>query len=371
MTLDRLFSPLKVGSLEFPNRIVMAPLTRGRAGAERTPNDMMVEYYALRADAGLIITEATDISPQGAGWVGAPGIHNDAQVAGWQKVTAAVHAKGGRIFLQLWHTGRASHPDFQPGGALPVSSSAIAIEGTIYTPQGKKPYVAPRALELDEIPGVIQQYVDATRRARDAGFDGVEIHAANGYLIDQFIRDRVNQRTDAYGGSIPNRLRLLDEVTAAVVGAWSGDAPGERLGQRVGVRLSPTGPFNDMSDSDPLATFGYAAEILNAYDLAYLHVMEALPGHPFAGPEWLRCAPDMRTTFNNSFILNGGYTAELAESAISEGDTDLVAFGVPFIANPDLVERFRTGAELNPPDPNTFYTAGAEGYIDYPVLATV
>jgi N-ethylmaleimide reductase len=363
MTLDRLFSPLKVGSLELPNRIVMAPMTRGRAGAERTPNNMMVEYYALRADAGLIITEATDISPQGAGWVGAPGIHNDAQVAGWQKVTAAVHNKGGRIFLQLWHTGRASHPDFQPGGALPVSSSAIAIESTIYTPQGKKPYVAPRALELDEIPGIIQQYVDATRRARDAGFDGVEIHAANGYLIDQFIRDRVNHRTDAYGGSIPNRLRLLDEVTAAVVGAWSG--------ARVGVRLSPTGPYNDMSDSDPMATFAYAAEILNAYDLAYLHVVEALPGHMLAGPEGLRCAPDMRTTFNDTFILNGGYTAAIAESAIAEGDTDLVAFGVPFIANPDLVERFGTGAELNPPDPNTFYTAGAEGYIDYPVLASV
>jgi N-ethylmaleimide reductase len=363
MTLDRLFSPLKVGSLELPNRIVMAPMTRGRAGAERTPNNMMVEYYALRADAGLIITEATDISPQGAGWVGAPGIHNDAQVAGWQKVTAAVHNKGGRIFLQLWHTGRASHPDFQPGGALPVSSSAIAIESTIYTPQGKKPYVAPRALELDEIPGIIQQYVDATRRARDAGFDGVEIHAANGYLIDQFIRDRVNHRTDAYGGSIPNRLRLLDEVTAAVVGAWSG--------ARVGVRLSPTGPYNDMSDSDPMATFAYAAEILNAYDLAYLHVVEALPGHMLAGPEGFRCALDMRTTFDGMFILNGGYTAELAESAISEGDTDSVAFGVPFIANPDLVERFRIGAELNPPDPNTFYTAGAEGYIDYPVLASV
>jgi N-ethylmaleimide reductase len=363
MTLDRLFSPFKVGSLELPNRIVMSPLTRGRAGAERTPNDLMVEYYALRASAGLIITEATDISPQGAGWVDAPGIHNDVQVEGWQKVTAAVHDKGGRIFLQLWHTGRASHPDFQLGGALPVSSSAIAIEGMSHTPQGKKPYVAPRALELDEIPGVIQQYVEATRRARDAGFDGVEIHAANGYLIDQFIRDSVNQRTDAYGGSIPNRLRLLDEVTEAVVGAWSGN--------RVGVRLSPTSPFNDMSDSDPVAIFGYAAEILNAYDLAYLHVMEALPGHMLAGPEGLRCSPEMRTTFNGVFMINGGYTAELAESAIEEGDTDLVAFGVPFIANPDLVERFRTGAQLNPPDPSTFYTSGAEGYIDYPVLATV
>ena len=362
MTLDRLFSPLKVGSLELPNRIVMAPLTRGRAGAERTPNDLMVEYYALRADAGLIITEATDISPQGAGWVDAPGIHTDAQVKGWQKVTEAVHDKGGRIYLQLWHMGRASHPDFQPGGALPVSSSAIAIAGFAHTPLGKKPYVTPRALETDEIPGVIQQYVDATLRARDAGFDGVEIHAANGYLIDQFIRDRVNHRTDAYGGSIPNRLRLLDEVTAAVVNAWSGN--------NVGVRLSPTGPFNDMSDSDPLATFGYAAEILNAFDLAYLHVLEALPGHMLAA-EGVRCSDDMRSTFNGVFMVNGGYTAELAETAIEQGDTDLVAFGVPFIANPDLVDRFETGAELNPPDASTFYTSGAKGYTDYPVLANV
>jgi N-ethylmaleimide reductase len=362
MTLDRLFAPLKVGSLELPNRIVMAPLTRGRAGSERTPNDLMVEYYALRADAGLIITEATDISPQGAGWVNAPGIHTDAQVKGWQKVTEAVHRNGGRIFLQLWHMGRASHPDFQPGGALPVSASAIAIEGFAHTPLGKKPYVIPRALETDEIPGIIQQYVDATLRARDAGFDGVEIHAANGYLIDQFIRDRVNHRTDAYGGSIPNRLRLLDEVTGAVVNAWSGD--------RVGVRLSPTGPFNDMSDSDPLATFSYAAELLNAFDLAYLHVLEALPGHMLAA-EGGRCSSDMRSIFNGVFMVNGGYTAELGAAAIADGEADLVAFGVPFIANPDLVTRFKTGADLNPPDPSTFYTSGAKGYTDYPVLATV
>ncbi len=362
MTLDRLFAPLKVGSLELPNRIVMAPLTRGRAGSERTPNDLMVEYYAQRADAGLIITEATDISPQGAGWVDAPGIHTDAQVKGWQKVTAAVHRNGGRIFLQLWHMGRASHPDFQPGGALPVSSSAIAIEGFAHTPLGKKPYVTPRALETDEIPGVIQQYVDATKRARDAGFDGVEIHAANGYLIDQFIRDRVNHRTDAYGGSIPNRLRLLDEVTAAVVNAWSGD--------KVGVRLSPMGPFNDMSDSDPLATFSYAAELLNAFDLAYLHVLEALPGHMLAA-EGVRCSSDMRSIFNGVFMVNGGYTAELGAAAIADGEADLVAFGVPFIANPDLVKRFKTGAELNPPDPSTFYTSGAKGYTDYLAIATV
>ncbi len=363
MTLDRLFSPLKVGSLDLPNRIVMAPMTRGRAGAEGIPNDMMAAYYALRADAGLIITEATNISPQGAGWLGAPGIHHDAQVEGWQKVTEAVHDKGGRIFLQLWHTGRASHPDFQPGGALPVSSSAIAIAGSAHTPQGQKPYVAPRALELDEIPGVIQQYIDATVRARAAGFDGVEVHAANGYLIDQFIRDRVNHRTDAYGGSIPNRLRLLDEVMAAVVGAWSGD--------KVGVRLSPTSPFNDMSDSDPIETFSYAAELLNTFDLAYLHVLEALPGHMMAGEEGLRCSSDMRTIFNGVFMVNGGYDAGLAAGAIEDSETDLVSFGVPYLANPDLVDRFKSGAELNQPDVDTFYTPGEKGYIDYPMLAAV
>ncbi len=291
MTLEKLFSPLTVGALELPNRIVMAPLTRGRAQQERIPNDMMVQYYALRADAGLIISEATQISEQGAGWNESPGIHTDAQVKGWQKVTNAVHQNGGRIVLQLWHTGRASHPDFQPGGVLPVSASPIAIKGEAHTPKGTKPYVAPRALELDEIPGVVQQYADATLRAREAGFDGVEIHAANGYLIDQFLRDGVNQRTDAYGGSVANRARLLLEVTEAVVNAWSGD--------RVGVRLSPTNPYNDMQDSNPKAIFTYAAEALNSFNLAYLHVLEALPGH-FLALEGERYSPYLREAFKVS-----------------------------------------------------------------------
>jgi N-ethylmaleimide reductase len=359
----KLFSPLQVGALHLPNRIAMAPLTRGRAGAQRIPNGLMTEYYALRAEAGLIITEATQISDQGAGWDQSPGIHTDLQVKGWQTITEAVHRQGGRILLQLWHTGRASHPDFQPGGALPVSASAIAINGYSHTPKGKKPYVVPRPLALDEIPGVVQQYATATLRAQEAGFDGVEIHAANGYLIDQFLRDGTNQRTDAYGGSIANRARFLLEVTEAVVNAWSGD--------RVGVKLSPgSNVFNDMRDSDPKATFTYAAEALNALHLAYLQVQEPLPGHLLAA-EGERCAPAIRAAFKGALMLGGGYDAELGEAAIANGEADLIAYGVPFIANPDLVQRFRLGASLNTPDPDTFYTRGEKGYLDYPVLAKV
>lgn len=363
MALKQLFSPLQVGALNLPNRIVMAPLTRGRAGAERIPNDMMVEYYSLRAEAGLIITEATQISEQGAGWDQSPGIHTNTQVKGWQKITEAVHRNGGRIMLQLWHAGRASHPDFQPGGILPVSASAIALNGYSHTPNGKKPYLAPRPLELDEISGVVQQYAIATLRAQEAGFDGVEIHAANGYLIDQFLRDGVNQRTDAYGGSIANRARFLLEVTEAVVNAWSGD--------RVGVKLSPSNDvYNDMRDSDPKTTFTYAAGALNAFNLAYLDIQEALPGHMLAA-KGDRYAPSIRAAYKGVFIIGGGYDAELGEAAIANGEADLIAYGVPFIANPDLVKRFRLGASLNSPDPATFYTRGAKGYLDYPLLANV
>jgi N-ethylmaleimide reductase len=360
MTIN-LFTPIKVGALTLPNRTVMAPLTRGRAGAERIPNDMMVEYYALRAEAGLIITEATQISEQGAGWDESPGIHTDTQVKGWQTITEAVHRKGGRIALQLWHTGRASHPDFQPGGVLPVSASAIALNGYSHTPNGKKPYIAPRPLELDEIPGVVQQYAAATLRAQEAGFDGVEIHAANGYLIDQFLRDSANQRTDSYGGNIANRARFLLEVTEAVVNAWNGD--------RVGIKLSPGNDvFNDMRDSDPKATFTYVAEALNAFNLAYLNVQEPLPGHMLAA-EGDRYSPAIRAAYKGVFMIGGGYDAELGEAAIVNGEADLIAYGVPFIANPDLVKRFRLGAGLNPPDPATFYTRGTQGYLDYPTLA--
>jgi N-ethylmaleimide reductase len=356
---NSLLSPYQLGNLKLSNRLVMAPLTRARAGVHRIPNALMAEYYTQRASAGLIISEATHISEQGIGWNQTPGIHTDEQVKGWQKVTDAVHAKGGKIFLQLWHTGRASHPDFQINGALPVSASAIRPEGEAHTPTGKKPYVTPRALELAEIPGVVRDYAEATRRAQEAGFDGVEIHGANGYLIDQFLRDNSNQRTDIYGGSIENRARFLIEVTEAVVNAWSGE--------RVGVRLSPTNPFNDMKDSNPVATFTYAAEALNQFGLAYLHVLEALPGHVLAA-EGDRVSPHMRRVFNGTLTINGGYDLESGDRAIATGEADLVAYGVPFIANPDLPERFRLGASLNQPDPSTFYTHEAIGYTDYPTL---
>jgi len=301
--MSPLFTPFTIGDLELPNRMVMAPLTRGRAGDESTPNELMVEYYRQRASAGLIISEATHISPQGRGWFGAPGIHNDAQMRGWQRVTEAVHAEGGRMFLQLWHMGRASHPDFHEGGALAVAPSATAIPNSeIRTPQGKKPHAVPRALEREEIPGVVQQYVAAAKLARDAGFDGVEIHGANGYLIDQFLRQSSNQRTDDYGGSIENRARFLLEVTEAVVGAWRSE--------RVGLRLSPTNRYNGQSDGDPKSLFAYAAEQLNRFHLSYLHVLEALPGHVLATPG-PRVTPAIRQAFRGPLMINGGYTAEL------------------------------------------------------------
>ena len=355
-----LFQPLDLGSIPLQNRIVMAPLTRGRAGIERVPNDLMLEYYTQRISAGLIITEATQISEQAAGWTETPGIHTTEQVKGWQKITDAVHKKGGKIFLQLWHTGRASHPDFQANGATPVSASAVKPAGEVHVPSGKKPYVTPRPLETEEIPTVVQQYVDATKRAQEAGFDGVEIHAANGYLIDQFLRDCTNQRTDAYGGSIENRARFMLEVTEAVVNTWSPD--------KVGIRLSPTNPFNDMRDRDPVAVFTYAAEALNQFNLVYLHVLEALPGHMLANDIGERVAPHMRRAFKGTFMINGGYDALTGAAAIDNGETDLIAYGVPFIANPDLPERFSRSAPLNEADPSTFYSQGAKGYTDYPAL---
>jgi N-ethylmaleimide reductase len=361
MNATKLFSTYQLGALTLPNRLIMAPLTRGRAGKDRIPNQLMAEHYAQRASAGLIIAEATNISETAAGWNESPGIHNDAQVQGWQKVTEAVHSKGGRIYLQLWHCGRASHPDFQPNGETPVSSSAIAAVGDAHTPQGKKPYPVPRALEISEIPGLVQDYVTATRRAQAAGFDGVEIHSANGYLLDQFLRDGVNQRTDAYGGSAENRSRLLLEVTEAVVKAWSAD--------RVGVRLSPTSGFNDMRDSDPIATFTTAARSLNSLNLAYLHVMEALPGHMLAGPGE-RVTPHIRQAYQGTLMINGGYDGVTGEAAIANNEANLIAYGIPFLANPDLTERIKCNAPLNPPDFDTLYTPGAKGYNDYPFLAT-
>lgn len=359
MSNPSLFDPIRLGAIELRNRIVMAPLTRGRSGVERIPNALMAEYYQQRASAGLIITEATQISKQAAGWAETPGIYTDAQIQGWQRITDTVHQQGGKIVLQLWHTGRASHPDFQPGGRLPISASAIQPAGEIHTPQGKKPFVTPRAVSLEEIPGIIQDYAQAARNAQRAGFDGVEIHAANGYLIDQFLRDGTNQRQDAYGGTIQNRVRFLLEVTEAVVDAWSPD--------QVGVRLSPTNAFNDMKDSDPIATFTYAAQALNPYQLAYLHVLEALPGHMLA-MDGERVSPYLRDVFQGPLMINGGYDAASGTAAIANHEADLVAYGVPYIANPDLPKRFAQQAPLNEPDPATFYGGGAKGYTDYPFL---
>ncbi|MEM8810105.1 MAG: alkene reductase [Cyanobacteria bacterium P01_G01_bin.38] len=360
--LATLFQPLQLGAIALSNRIIMAPLTRARSGVSRIPNDLMLEHYLQRASAGLMITEATQISEQAAGWQQTPGIYTPEQIAGWQKITDAVHQRGGKIVIQLWHTGRASHPDFQPNRALPVSASAIAPQGEIHTPLGKKSYVTPHALTLEEIPGVIKQYATATRNAREAGFDGVEIHAANGYLIDQFLRDGSNQRTDRYGGRVENRGRFLLEATEAVVNAWSSD--------RVGVRLSPYVAFNDMRDSNPIATFTYAAAALNQFNLAYLHIVEALPGHFMAATgDVERATPHLRQAFKGAILLNGGYGAQTGAAAIQNDETDAIAYGIPFIANPDLVERFKQGAPLNEADPATFYTHSRKGYIDYPALA--
>lgn len=346
----RLFEPFKLGDIAIANRVAMAPLTRGRAGASRTANALMAQYYEQRAGAGLIVSEATAISPLGYGWNGSPGIYTQAHVEGWKATTSAVHRRGGKIVLQLWHMGRVSHPDFLDG-ATPVSASAIAVNDTTYTPQGKKPYVQPLALTEREIAATVTDYAHATLRAREAGFDGVEIHAANSYLIDQFIRDGSNRRTDRYGGSIDNRLRLLREVTEAVVKAWSPSC--------TGVRLSPTNPYNDMSDSAPAATFTAAAKALNAYGLAYLHVVAKQPSS---------IAASMREAFKSPLILNDSYDATSGAAAIAAGAADAIAYGRPFIANPDLVERFRHGSALNAPDFKTFYTDGAKGYIDYPPL---
>ncbi|HVK58741.1 MAG TPA: alkene reductase [Candidatus Kapabacteria bacterium] len=356
MQSNILFTPTKLGRLELANRIVMAPMTRGRAETDGTPNDLLAEYYEQRSSAGLIITEATAISRTGYGWAGSPGIYNQSHVEGWRKVTNAVHRNGGRIFLQLWHMGRVSHPDFL-GGKLPVAPSAIAAQGEAYTPTGKQPYVTPRALDTEEIPFVVQEYAHATRLAREAWFDGVEIHAANGYLIDQFLRDGSNQRTDRYGGSVENRARFLSEVVEAVTRSWSSD--------HVGVRLSPTNPYNDMRDSDPLKTFTYATHELNKFNLAYLHILEGVSRDPSVEA----ITPYLRRLYKGSLIINGGYDKATGTHALAGREGDLIAYGTPFIANPDLVERYRENHPLNELHTDGLYFGGAANYIDYPELA--
>jgi N-ethylmaleimide reductase len=354
MTTPNLFTPITLAGLTLPNRIAMAPMTRNRAGEGHVATDLMATYYAQRASAGLIITEATHVSPLSIAYPNTPGIHSPEQAVGWRKVTEAAHAAGGRIWMQLWHVGRIAHPTLMDG-QQPVAPSAIAARGEAFTGKGMEPFVTPRALTTDEITEVVDQFAQGATYAKEAGFDGVEIHGANGYLIDQFLRDGSNQRTDEYGGSPENRTRFLNEITCAVTSVWGGG--------KVGVRLSPVNPFNDMSDSDPLATFTQAAQGLNDYGLAYLHIMEPLGG------EGTPITPAIRRVFRRPLIVNGGYTRETADAAIASGAADLVAFGVPFISNPDLPRRLANDAALNPPNRATFYGGGAEGYTDYPAMS--
>ncbi|MBK8972862.1 MAG: alkene reductase [Hahellaceae bacterium] len=356
---SKLFEPVRCGEWNLPNRVLMAPLTRNRAQGDGVPKDMAIDYYRQRASAGLIITEATQISPQGKGYIDTPGIHSEPQVAAWRTITDAVHAAGGRIVLQLWHVGRVSHTSLQPEGQAPVAPSAIRANTQTFTPNGFEPTSEPVALTTAQIQSTLADYDRAARLARQAGFDGVEIHAANGYLIDQFLQTRSNQRTDAYGGSIPNRMRFLSEVIDAVTAVWGA--------HRTGVRLSPLGQFNDMGDSDPEALFSNVYDYLSTRQLAYLHVMERFPGVPIT-PEQEALTLRLRAHYKGFYIANGGYDGPRAQEALRQGHAHAIAFGRPFISNPDLPERLRRGAPLTEPDGSTFYGGGRKGYTDYPAL---
>jgi 2,4-dienoyl-CoA reductase-like NADH-dependent reductase (Old Yellow Enzyme family) len=356
--MTTLFDPIRVGAIEAPNRVFMAPLTRGRGTREHVPTPLMVEYYKQRAGAGLIITEATGISQQGLGWPYAPGLWNDAQVAGWKPVTQAVHAAGGRIIAQLWHMGRIVHPSYI-GGAQPVSSSATTAPGKAWTYEGKQPYAEARPLRVDEIPGLLEDYRIAARHAHEAGFDGVQIHAANGYLIDQFLRDSANFRTDEYGGPVENRIRLLREVAEAVVGVLGAD--------RVAVRVSPNGDTQGCNDSDPEPLFCAAAAALSEIGISFLELREPGMEGTFGKGDRPPLAPAIRKVFKGPLVLNSDYTAETAQAALDSGVADAIAFGRPFISNPDLVTRLRDGVELAKDNMATWYSQGPEGYVDYPV----
>ena len=353
-----LFSPIKIGKYTLKNRIIMAPMTRCRSVDNNIPNDLMATYYAQRASSGLIISEATQISIQGMGYPATPGIHTDAQVEGWKKVTKAVHDKEGHIFLQLWHVGRVSHSLYHPG-ELPVAPSAIKPAGQIYTYEGMKDFETPRALSVDEIKEIVKEYAKCAKNAMEAGFDGVEIHAANGYLLDQFLRDGTNERKDEYGGSIENRSRFLFEVITAVIAEVGAD--------KTGVRLSPSGTFNSMSDSDPQKHFSYICQKLNDFNLAYVHIVDALEGDIKHGANVVDLAV-LRDAYKGVLIANGGYDKARANDAIEKHLANAVAFASLFLANPDLPERFKTNAPLNKPDPTTFYTQDEKGYTDYPTL---
>lgn len=350
--MSTLLDAMDVGELRLPNRVIMAPLTRCRAtGTGRVPNELMAEYYAQRASAGMILSEATSVSPMGVGYPNTPGIWSDEQVEGWRLTTSAVHAAGGRILLQLWHVGRISDPMYL-NGETPVAPSAIAATGHVSLVRPLRPFVVPRALETDEIPGIIEEFRRGAENAKRAGFDGVEIHSANGYLLDQFLQDSVNRRTDRYGGSIENRARLLLETTDAVVSVWGRG--------RVGVHLAPRCDMHAMGDSDPAALFGYVAEKLGERGIAFLCARESIGAD--------RLGPRLKKAFGGVYIANEGFTKETAEKALSEGEADAVAFGRLFIANPDLPLRFKRNARLNEPRPELFYASGPEGYVDYPML---
>jgi N-ethylmaleimide reductase len=352
--VESLLSPYRLGNLDLANRLVMAPMTRSRALAHNVPNPLAETYYAERASAGLIVTEATQVSPQGVGYIRTPGIHSEAQIAGWMRITEAVHRAGGRIFLQLWHVGRISHPDVH-AGELPVAPSAIAAQGQVFTAKGPQEMVTPRALAIGELPGIVEQFRNGAKNAKAAGFDGVELHGANGYLLDQFLRDGTNARSDAYGGPVENRARLPIEVTKAVIDVWGAD--------RVGYRISPNGVFNSMSDSNPTATFSYFTEQLDKLGIVYLHVVDPVAD----GAK--RVSPVLRQKFDRTYIVNGGFDFASAEEVIRNGEADLVAFGATFLANPDLPRRYRLKASLNLPDQATFYSGEEKGFTDYPILA--
>jgi len=354
----KIFSPVTIGDKQLQNRIALAPLTRGRATDQGVVKDIHATYYSQRAGAGLLITEATSISDQARGWVGAPGIYTNEQTEAWKPVTQAIHEKGSVIFLQLWHTGRSSHSDFHANGELPVAASEIAITGEVHTPLGKKPYEVPHALTIDEIKQTVQDYKRAAENAKAAGFDGVEIHSANGYILDNFLQSKTNHRTDEYGGSFENRFRFLREVIEAILTVFPAN--------QIGVRLSPNGVYNDMGSQDFRESFTFYIQEIAKYNLGYLHVMDGLAfgfhqlGEPFTIQE-------ARKNYPGILIANCGYDIENAKSVIDAGYADLVAFGRPFITNPDLVERFKNNwplAELSPPP--TWYTRGPEGYIDFP-----
>ena len=352
--MPHLLDPIEIGGLRLPNRVIMAPLTRLRGTPDHVPTPVMVEYYRQRAGAGLMISEGIPVSPQGVGYAQVPGIWSDEQVEKWKPVTEAVHKAGGRIFAQIWHVGRISDPFFL-NGALPVAPSAVRAPGHVSLLRPEKPFETPRALDAAEIPGIIADYKRGAENAKAAGFDGVELHGANGYLLDQFLQDGTNHRTDAYGGTLEKRARLMLEVTDAVADVWGPE--------RVGMHLAPRGDAHGMGDSNPAETFGYVARELGKRKLAFLLARE------YEGPDWL--GPKLKEQFGGVYIANEKFTKQSADAAIARGDCDAVAFGKLWIANPDLVERFREGAELNKPDPSTFYAHDAHGYTDYPVLERV